>query len=298
MTSTQPGESPSPALVLLRLVVVVVLARFAFSFSLSRCCILSAIAAAAALAKPPLDVDDEGTGGAGTAASPALRIRGTRFCIRCSSTLTRERMSETICIPLDRARIELVEAADAIRRDAGAGVEEARAEGIAGVVLLGTSVRRGDGAGSREGEAVDGEFRFERARLLVRIPFSGGRDRIALRGEEGAGSFDPAKRVVSSVGESRSPGCRSVRGTSSNDSEADNVGDAAVKALSSCGLGCVEGTTAFANWSRRTEASVEASALLGSKHVSQNTPPTRNLLHSSEFVTKTLHVLFHRGLIL
>lgn len=45
----------------------------------------------------------------------SLRIRGTRFWIRCSRTLTRDRMSETICIPLERVTSELVEAADASR---------------------------------------------------------------------------------------------------------------------------------------------------------------------------------------
>ena len=85
------------------------------------------MAVAAALAEPPLEVDaeiDESTGGVGTAplvaASPAFRTRGTRFWIRCSNTLTRERMSETICIPFERVTRELVEAADARRREVGA----------------------------------------------------------------------------------------------------------------------------------------------------------------------------------
>jgi len=179
-----------------------------------------------------------------------------------------------MCIPFERVTRELVEAADARRRDTGAVVEEeARVEGITGTVLLETSGRRGDGAGSREGELVEGEARVERARAPARVLRRGGGDRIALR-DEGAATagvgFCSAIRIVSRVGEStsfaRSAGCRSLfdgRVTSSSDSEADNAGDATEKASSSSRLGSVGGTTDFANWSRRTEASVTASALWG-----------------------------------
>jgi len=233
------------------------------------------MAAAAVLAEPPWDVDakeGEGTGGAAlVATSPAFRMRGTRFCIRCSSTLTRERISETICIPFERVTRELVEAADGRRRDTGTGAvveEEASVEGITGMVLLETSGRRGDGAGSREGELVDGEAKVERVRAPARVLRRGGGDRIALR-DEGAATagvgFCSAIRIVSRVGEStsfaRSAGCRSLfdgKVTSSSDSEADNAGDATAKASSSSGPGSVGD---FANWSRSTEASVAASAL-------------------------------------
>lgn len=78
-------------------------------------------------------------------------------------------------MPLERVTSELVDAADARRAPRGGAVvadeDEDRAEGREGAVVLEISVRRGEGAGRREGEIdVDGELSVERARLLARVP--------------------------------------------------------------------------------------------------------------------------------
>lgn len=107
--------------------------------------------------------------------------------------------------------------------------------------------RRGEGAGRREGEMVDGEVSVERARLPMRVPVGGGD--LAPEPEEGECSllgivssgrvgvdFFVGEEGRSLVGVLRDRSEAEGSGASRRDSVADTAGDATENASSNRGL--------------------------------------------------------------
>ena len=93
-----------------------------------------------------------------------IRMRGTLVWIFCSNTLTRARISETICTPLLRvaATVLVVLVLDTLRVKTGAGMGVRPAIRVVGAVL-----ERVSGEGMPEGDAARAERGWKPARCRM-----------------------------------------------------------------------------------------------------------------------------------